>query len=160
MPGLPRGGVSPGDEAQAELPGRPDRDVGGVSGGAVAEGDHPGKWLCVPARRLEDAVYHPLGESQGAAAGQAAEPVPAVAVPLAPVAALGLVAAAGAFPPLLVDVVEHPVTASAMTASPAVSRRISPPACGFDVAQGLDAGRARAGSAALPVRRGRAPARG
>ena len=48
---------------------------------------------------------------------------------------------------LVAVVVAHPVTASAMIASPAVSRRISPPACGFDVAQGLDA----AGSAPVPL---------
>jgi hypothetical protein len=52
--------------------------------------------------------------------------------------ALWLVAAVEVLP-LLVAVVAHPVTASAMIASPAVSRRISPPACCFQVCQGLDA---------------------
>jgi hypothetical protein len=39
----------------------------------------------------------------------------------------------------VVAVAAHPVTASVMIASPAVSRRISPPACRFQVGQGLDA---------------------
>jgi hypothetical protein len=57
-------------------------------------------------------------------------PAPPVAVPLPPAAGveLGLVAA-GESPPLALDVAAHPVTASAMIASPAVSWRISPPVC-------------------------------
>jgi hypothetical protein len=51
-------------------------------------------------------------------------------VPLVPVAvvALWLVTAVDVLPLLVVAVAAHPVTASAMIASPAVSCRISPPA--------------------------------
>ena len=88
MLGLTRGGVGPGDEAQAELPGRADRDVHGVSGGAVAEGDHPGKRLYVPGFRFEGSVYHPLGEPEEPLPDEPPGLIPAVAVPLVPVAGL------------------------------------------------------------------------